>query len=125
MFPVKSHLPLITTRIEFQLRELPPPPQITPRRDLGAQLRRRQARQTSVPYSRPRHTSEDLRAMSPLSSLPDSADEENREENRDTQIPKPKGDAGRVNSGGYNLKKELGWEENRYSEFTVSFIITN
>ena len=27
MFPIKSHLPLITTRIEFQLKELPPPPQ--------------------------------------------------------------------------------------------------
>ena len=58
MFPIKSHLPLITTHIEFQLKELPPPPQITPRRDLGAHLRH-QARRNSVPYSRPRFTSED------------------------------------------------------------------
>ena len=56
-------LPLITARIEFQLRELPPPSQITPHCDLGAQLRRRQARQNSVTYSRPRHTSEETPAI--------------------------------------------------------------
>jgi hypothetical protein len=135
-FPVKSHLPLITTRIEFQLKELPPPPQITARRDLGAHLRR-QARRNSVPYSRPRCASEEtpvrnkstkfnFRSMSPLSELSnagDSGDEDNS--STPNMIPKPKGEAGRSNSGGYNLKNALGWEEKRYSEFTVSYIMPN
>lgn len=132
-FPVKSHLPLITTRIEFQLNELPPPPQITPRRDLGSHLRR-QARRSSVPYSRPRHTSKEDPVMnqstgfhrcstSPLSDMSDSEGSGN--EDKPNRIPKPKGEAGRSNSGGYNLKKALGWEDERYIEFTVSYIIPN
>ena len=131
MFPIKSHLPLITTCIEFQLKELPPPPQITPRCDLGAHLRR-QARRNSVPYSCPRFTSEDgpVRnqstrpdpcSESPLSELSDSENDEKR--NIPNKIPKPKGEAGRSNSGGYNLKEALGWEEKCYSDFTVSNII--
>jgi hypothetical protein len=124
MFPIKSHLLLISTRIEFKLKDLPPPPQITSRRDLGAHLRR-QARHKSVPYSRPgpRHTSEEasdsdirhVRFDSPLTPLP--MDIEEREIQK---IPKPKGEAGKSNSGGYNLKEALGWEEKRYNEFIVS-----
>lgn len=117
MFPIKSHLPLITTRIEFQLKELPPPPQITLRCDLGAQLRH-QARRNSVPYSCPRFTSKDgpvrnqstqpdPRSESLLSELSDSENDEKR--NIPNKIPKPKGEAGRSNSGGYNLKEALGW----------------
>ena len=133
MFPVKSHLPLITSRIEFQLKELPPPPQITPRRDLGAHLRR-QARRISVPYSRPRRNVEEApetslnRSVSPLSELSDSensGDEENGDIPNTGKIPKPNGEAGRSNSGGYNLKKALNWDEKRYSEFTVSCIKPN
>lgn len=133
IFPVKSHLPLITARIEFQLKELPPPPQITSRRDLGAHLRR-QARRSSVPYSRPKHTSEEAsvrnqstgfgrRSMSLLSDLSDL--ESFGDEDKPNRIPKPTGEAGRTNSGGYNLKNALEWEEERYSEFTVSYIIPN
>ena len=134
-FPVKSHLPLITPRIEFQLKKLPPPPQITPHRDLGAHLRR-QSRRNSAPYSRPRFTSEEapvrnpsvrfnLRSVSPLSDISESY-KSNDEESHDAQlakIPKPKGEPGRSNSGGYNLQEALGWEEKRYSEFTVSYLI--
>jgi hypothetical protein len=130
IFPVKSHLPLITTRIEFQLRELPPPPQITPRRDLGAHLQR-QARRRIVPYSRPSQKAavRSVSIESDLTSLSEKSDSEhaNDEEDGDTtnKIPKPKGEAGRSNSGGYNLKNALGWEENRYNEFTVSYITPN
>ena len=133
MFPIKSHLPLITARIEFHMKELPPPPQITPRRDLGPHHLRRQARRNSVPYSRPRFTSEEapvtdkkrstrLRSISPLTELHESetsGDEGNR--NVQNKIPKPSGEAGRSNSGGYNLKVALGWDEKRYDEFTVSY----
>ena len=134
IFPVKSHLPLITARIEFQLKKLPPPPQITPRRDLGAHLRR-QAWRSSVPYSRPRHTSKEApvknqstgfgRSESPLSDISESDSGSSGDESTLNRIPKPKGEAGRSNSGGYNLKQALGWEEERYSEFTVSYIIPN
>ena len=134
--PVRSHLPLITTRIEFHLKELPPPPQITLRRDLGAHLRHK-ARRNSVPYSRPRFTSEeaparknstrirfDCHSESPLSDLSENSSDE---ESHDTpnKIPKPKGEAGRTNSGGYNLKEALNWDEKRYGEFTVSYIMPN
>ena len=118
MFPVKSHLPLITTRIEFQLNKLPPPPQITSRRDLGTHLRR-QGRRNAVPYSR------HLRSMSPLSGLSNSGNSSDEENSDATKIPKPKAEAGRSNSGGYNLKEVLGWEEERYSKFTVSCIMPN
>jgi hypothetical protein len=136
-FPVKSHLPLITTRIQFQFNVLPPPPQITARRDLGARIRR-QARHNSVPYSRPKRVHEktaavrnvsvgfDLRSESPLSDPPDSesSDGEDNGDLIDT-IPKPKGEAGRTNSGGYNLQKALGWEEKQFGDFSVSSTMLN
>jgi hypothetical protein len=60
--------------------------------------------------------------LSPLSELSDS--DKSGDENRDApKIPKPKGEAGRSNSGGYNLQEALGWEEKRYSEFTVSYLM--
>ena len=52
-----------------------------------------------------------------------SSGDEGGEDNGDTlnTIPKPKGEAGRSNSGRYNLKKALDWEEKHYNEFTVSY----
>jgi hypothetical protein len=113
---------------------LPSPPQITPRRDLGAGLRRR-VRHDSVPYSRPSTCKESpvrnrsvgfdlLRSMSPLSD-PESSSSDEGKSDAPNRIPKPAGEAGRSNSGGYNLKNVLGWEEKRYSEFTVSYIVSN
>jgi hypothetical protein len=63
--------------------------------------------------------------MSPLSEIQES--EKSGDENCDvpSKIPKPSGEAGRSNSGGYNLKEALGWDEKRYSEFTVSYIFKN
>src|SRR5882757_2571481 len=138
-FPVKSHLPLITTRIEFQFNVLPPTPQITARQDLGARIRR-QARHNSVPYGRPKRVHEKtpvrnvsvgfhLRSESPLSDPLDSesSDSEDNGDLIDTpdRIPKPKGEAGRTNSGGYNLQKALGWEEKQFGDFTVSSNMLN
>lgn len=128
-FPIKSHLPLITTRIEFKYNLLPPPPQITNRRDFGAHIRR-QARHKSVPYSRPRHRKKTpARAQSvgfnhrsesesSLSELSDS--EQSDQEESVGLIPKPPGEAGKGGSGGFNLAKALGWDQKRYEEFTVS-----
>ncbi|KDR65034.1 hypothetical protein GALMADRAFT_217705 [Galerina marginata CBS 339.88] len=82
--PIKSHLPLITTRIEFKFNPLPPPPQITTRRDFDDDE--------------------------------ESVDEDSVQSIRGL-IPKPGGEAGKTNSGGYNLEKALGWTKKRYDEF--------
>ena len=136
IFPVKSHLPLITTHIKFQLKELPPP-QITLRQDLGAHLQH-QAWHNSVPYGHPRCTSEenpvknhqqpirfDLCLMSLLSDMLESGSSSDDDDDAPNTILKPKGEAGRSNSSRYNLKKALGWEEKHYSKFTVSYITLN
>ena len=131
-FRIKSHLPLITTRIEFDFNSLPPPPQITTRRDFGPHVRRRALR-NSVPYSRPRVREQTPARARPIafglqsdSSLSDLSDtEESIDGDKGPSIlpliPKPGGEAGKVNSGGYNLESALGWTKKRYDEFDVSF----
>ena len=122
--PIKCHLPLITTRIEFQFNVLPPPPQITPRRDLGAVIRRQARRAT--PYTRSRRGNTPIttqRAESPLTDIADS-DTEILDVEKTTmssqEIVKPKGEAGRSKSGGYNLQVAMGWEDEEFAKFTVS-----
>ncbi|KIM35110.1 hypothetical protein M413DRAFT_32736 [Hebeloma cylindrosporum] len=117
-FPIKSHLPLITTRVEFKFNKLPPPPQITTRRDFGAHVRRR-ARHNSVPYSRPRTRGqtpgrersiglgfESDSSLSDLSDTDASLDGDN-DQSISPLIPKPAGEAGKVNS----------WTKRRYQDF--------
>lgn len=129
-FPVKSHLPLITTRVEFNFNTLPPPPQITNRRDFGAHIKRF-GRHNSVPYRRPeprertparaRSVGFNVQSDSSLSDLSDT--EESDEDNvppTSGLIPKPSGEAGKAKSGGYNLQEALGWTKKRYEEFYVS-----
>ena len=124
-FPIKSHLPLITTRVEFEFNVLPPLPQITARRDFGANVWRK-VRHNFMPYSRPRTRSHSVevgfQSDSSLSAL--SSDEESVDGDIDQVIsmliPKPKGEAGKANSGGYNLKRALGWTPKRFEEFDVS-----
>ena len=36
------------------------------------------------------------------------------------KILKPKGEAGKSNSGGYNLRDTMGWEDKYFTTFTVS-----
>lgn len=121
-FPVKCHLPLITTRIEFKFNVLSAPPQITPRRDLGALIRRQNRRDSVTPYDRGSSTLRDLtparsiRFESPLSDLPSDI------ENDIEKISKPPGEAGRVNSGGYDLQTALGWDYELYNKFCVSLL---
>ena len=107
--PVKCHLPLITTWIEFQFNVLPPP-QITPRCDLGAVIWHQAWR--AIPCTQfnwedtPIHTHH---AESPLSDVPDSDVEEMT--TSEHKIFKPKGEAGKSSSGGYNLQVAMGWED--------------
>lgn len=121
--PVKCHLPLITTRIEFEFNVLPSPPQITPRRDLGAVIRRRARR--NMPYIRPDRevtpiATNTKRFESPLTEIDSEADTSDVESTTSYKISKPKGEAGKTNSGGYNLQCAMGWENTEFSNFTVS-----
>lgn len=144
---VQSHLPLITTRIVFQYNKLPPPPQITAREKYPPNLRRR-TRQMLAPYQKravrfrtersesPGHdlpaessapaehpVNLHLRSESPLTDISDMSDDSNAsdlDERRPLLIPKPPGEAGRANSGGYNLQVKLGWDEKHFKEFNVS-----
>ena len=147
---VQSRLPLITTRIIFRYNELPPPPQITAREQYPPNLRRRTRQMLAPYQKRPvtfrtEHSrSPDcnlstvrfesstpagnsvnlhLRSESPLSDLSDTADDSDASDSDERVallIPKPPGEAGRANSGGYNLQEKLGWDEKRFKGFTVS-----
>ena len=126
--PVKCHLPLITTRIEFQFNVLSPLPQITPRRDLGA-LVRRQARR-ATPYTRSNRGDTSItthRAESPLTDITDSDSDSDADVEEPTtsshKISKPKGEAGKSGSGGYNLQVAMGWGKEEFAKFTVSQVI--
>lgn len=119
--PVKCHLPLITTRIEFRFNVPSPPPQITPRRDFGPVIRRHSQRPT--PYTR--FNLEEItthRAESPLTEVPDSEigiSDVEETTSSSHKILKPKGEAGKRNSGGYNLQVAMGWENEEFAKFTV------
>ena len=125
-FPVKCHLPLITTRIEFKFNVLPSPPQITPRRDLGAHIRWQNRWDSVDLYSR--STFRDVtparsrslrfdRSEFQLSNLSSDEDSEKGFE----KISKPPGEAGRVNRG-YDLQTALGWDYELFNKFSVSLL---
>ncbi|KJA18111.1 hypothetical protein HYPSUDRAFT_205609 [Hypholoma sublateritium FD-334 SS-4] len=153
---VRSHLPLFTTRIQFEFDVLPPLPGITLRADLAGKIRqnrhalpplpditlradltrkirrkRRAVRSpyervadcSSVPRSRPKEPTPlydsyaESRGGSPLTSIDGSDDSEGEAPPplpKRRQIPKPPGEAGRRNCGGFNLESVLNWEGNKY-----------
>jgi hypothetical protein len=39
------------------------------------------------------------------------------------KVPKPPGEVGRWNSGGFNLEKALGWDGEQYNNLIVSWIL--
>lgn len=118
-FPVKCHLPLVTTRIEFKFNVLPVPPQITPRRDFGAHIRRQNRRDSIAPYScHAGSSSSHFRDVTPARS--ESLSSESDDEKGFEKILKPPGEAGRVKSGGYDLQIALGWDYERFNKFCVS-----
>jgi hypothetical protein len=123
-FPVKCHLPLITSRIEFKFNALPTPPQITPRRDLGAHIRRQNRRDSVAPYSTSTHFRDVTPARSQSVVFSRSSDSTpspdlSSDDDRGTEkIPKPHGEVGRIN-GGYDLQTALGWEYEEFNKFCV------
>ena len=161
---VRSHLPLFTTRIQFELDDLPPLPDITCRADLTGKIRqnrhllpslpditlradlarkiRRNRHAARSPYERvvrrtpeprarptepmPSHDSyAESRWGSPLTSINGSDDSEGEAPPplpKRRQIPKPPGEAGRRNCGGFNLESALNWGGNKYKRMMVSQI---
>jgi len=130
-FPVKCHLPLITSRIKFMFNALPTPPQITPRRDLGAHIRWQNRRDSVSPYS----TSIHFRGVTPArsqsvvfgrSDTPSSASDVCSDNGKGSdKIPKPHGKGRRVNGRGYDLQTALGWEYEQFNKFCISLLSCN
>jgi hypothetical protein len=132
---VNPHLPLITNRVEFRFTALLPPPTITLRQDFR-RIARRQTHRHNTPYGHAHScectpqrltplpdfgtTVSDDSDLSELSSMPDNDDNESTSSKVD-KIPKPPGEAGRKNSGGFNLEKALGWTPAKYNKLTVNF----
>jgi hypothetical protein len=57
-------------------------------------------------------------SLSDLSSI-DSNEDNNDQGQEGGKIPKPHGEAGRPNSGGYNLKESLGWTKTDFEKIQV------
>ena len=97
---------------------------------------RQKPRHNSVPYSLPRLATNELLqgivsldlAFSPTGCCSNLSDTEKSTDGDNDQsilllIPKPAGEAGKANSGSYNLERSLGWTKRRYEEFEVSFTL--
>lgn len=88
-----------------------------------------------TPYTRPRGPPSHRRhhrQTTPFDSADEdeesvATDESNLTESEDeptlpvAKIPKPPGEAGRKNSGGFNLQEVLGWDDDKYKKFMVSY----
>lgn len=67
------------------------------------------------------------RGGSPLTSIDGSDDSEGEAPPplpKRRQIPKPPGEAGRRNCGGFNLESALNWEGNKYKRMMVNLLFT-
>ncbi|KAF8805352.1 hypothetical protein BYT27DRAFT_7105116 [Phlegmacium glaucopus] len=90
---IERHQPLITARLIFTPKAFPPPPIITVRMEFPSITILQQHERSSTP--------------------------EIRKPNKKT--PKPQGEAGRPQSGGYNLQDKLGWNDRTY-EIIVALV---
>ena len=125
-FAVKPHLPLISNRIQFNFQVLQPPPTITLRQDHGKYIKR-QVRRNRTPYECKIQARRSTTPSAPIDSeLSELSSDEGSEDEEETageskgRIPKPPGEAGRSNCGGFNLEKALNWDGDKYDKMTVS-----
>ena len=142
-FDVLPPLPGVTLRADLtgKIRQnrhiLPALPGITLRADLTRMIRRsrhavrspyERAARSPVPRSRPRELTPsydshaESRGGSPLTSIDGSDDSESEAPPplpKRRQIPKPPGEDGRRNCGGFNLESALNWEGNKYKRMMV------
>lgn len=134
---VQPHPPLITSRIRFELNNSPPLLAITPRMNFTRNIRRNEHEARSLCKRRVRQFSAEVsRASTPMSGIErdetpltslggsDDSSEDARLTppplTKQNQIPKPPGEAGRRNCGGFNLESALNWEGNKYRRMMVS-----
>lgn len=77
-------------------------------------------RAASAPYPKPtlkvKFASVDTRET----SEPTSEGSSQEDDDEQTTVPKPPGEPGRPNRGGYNIQKEVGWRRPVYEKFRVS-----
>ena len=116
------HPPLITLRIEFRPSKAAGSlPVLTPRIDFGEEWALLMADTTFDPTA----SIMDTNLENESSDLTDD-DNENFLGNTDnTKIPKPQGEPGRPNCGGYSIESELhGWSPDLLENVTVSLVPT-
>jgi hypothetical protein len=106
---IQRHLPLLTTRIRFDIKTPSPPPPTTTARVEHA------ARPNPTPHGI--HIdeiySDDSQSMcSELSELSESSD-------AGDEIPKPRGEVARPGRGGYNLEHAVDWDVKQFEEIEV------
>jgi len=134
-FPVKHPLPVITAQVDFEFNKFPPPPPISLRQSHEKKICL--IHRSRTPYTRPRGLPSyrrHHRQTTPFDSADeeedsDATDEPNLTDSQESEdehvpvakIPKPPGEAGRKNSGGFNLQEVLGWNDDKYKNFMVSY----
>jgi hypothetical protein len=70
----------------------------------------------------PSRNHDNLSDLSDLSELEPSSDSEtsvSSVNSREGMIPKPEGESGRLNRGGYNLQDTLGWNSRQFKKVKV------
>lgn len=127
---IERHHPRITPRIEFYLKSRPPLPRITPRHSFDILTHPRYDDDLTTDIEQP------VPAEIPTSHpVPDAVPERQRQRSRSpspvagpsttsSTVPKPKGEPGRPNSGGFCLEQslmDLNWSKEDIEKFNVCF----
>lgn len=121
---LNPHLPIITPRIEFSsLTRLRPPAIITPRIDFADEwtMGNNSASHVVSDFA-PFVDGDDEDSITvDLELLESEASDDETPLNNRGKIPKPPGEPGRPNSGGYNVENEVrAWGTDKISQVTVS-----
>lgn len=67
----------------------------------------------------PSRNYDNLSDLSDLSELESSSESESSVNSKEGMIPKPEGESGRLNRGGYNLQDALGWNSRQFKKVKV------
>jgi hypothetical protein len=121
---LNQHLPIITPRIEFSsLTQLRPPAIITPRIDFADAwtIGNNSASHVVSDFAPFVDSDDDDSITVDLELLESELSDDEVPLNNIGKIPKPPGEPGRPNSGGYNVENEVrAWGADKISQVTVS-----
>ncbi len=121
---LNPHLPIITPRIEFSsLTQLCPPATITPRIDFADAwtIGNNSASHIVSDFAPFVNGDDDDSITVDLELLESEPSDDEMPLNNSGKIPKPPGEPGRPNSGGYNVENEVhAWGADKISQVTVS-----